>query len=174
MTKRLIFPILLLLPVLLLLLVGRGPARAWTPADIQLYNDNGDAHAYGAIFHQSDVVGSVLKAADANYPIRIQSVQARLYHYQGSTDSVQVRAVIYSIGPDGSPQTLLGASDPVQVTTFHPDEVSIPLPEPISLQAPQSFLAGIEYMSGVEGSTPSILFDSPPGDEVAGLQNSAG
>lgn len=160
MTKRLIFPILLLLPVLLLLLVGRGPAGAWAPMDVQLHNDNGEARSYGAFFAQSYVVGAVLRATDDDYPIQIRSVQARLYRFPGAVDSVQVRVVIYSIGADGSPQTLLGASDPVQVTTFHPDEVSIPLPEPISLQAPQSFLAGIEYMSGVEGSTPSILFDS--------------
>ena len=155
---RLLF--LLVLSSLVVLLAGWDHGQALAPAtEVQLHNDDGAATSYTAGLFQANIVGAVLRAEDANYPLAVQAVQSWLYLFDGAIASVRVRAVIYSVGANGRPATLLGASQPVTLTTFYPQEINIPLSTPVTLNSPQAFLAGIEYLSGDKGTTPSALFD---------------
>jgi len=144
--------------VLLVALPLFGSAIAVT---IQLQNDNDAASGYTSNARSCYVAGSVLEAAAHQYPLRVLSVDFSLYQFTGADPSAQVRAVVYSIGADGAPDVLLARSDPVEITTFYPDWVSISFTHTL-LYVPHagSFLVGLEYVDGTDGTTPSFLMDS--------------
>ena len=160
--QRPCIPLLILFLVsTIALLLGWRSVSAMTPAgEEQWRNDNGQANGYTSSLAQHYIVGSVLRGDDADYPVAIQSIQTMLYHFEGATASVRVRAVIYRIGENGRPGALLAASEPVVIEDFYPNWVRIDFSAPVVLNDPQAFLAGIEYLEGNVGSTPSALFDS--------------
>src|SRR6185436_6084439 len=59
---------------------------------------------------------------------------------------------------------LIGQSSVVTVTTFYPAWVSINLiPQNIIITTTQPFMAAIEYVNGVQGTTPGIAIDDQVG-----------
>jgi hypothetical protein len=149
---------LTLLGVVGLTLASMGQAA---PAEwIQLRNDSGTAEGYNTGMAEGYVVGAVLQGGDELFPIAVHSVQALFYrNFPYADPTAYVRAVVYRVGPDGRPAERLGESPPVTITTFYPTWVSLSLSEPVFLTEPQPFLAGIEYLDGVKGSTPCVLTD---------------
>ncbi len=128
---------------------------------VLLQNDSGTAEGYTEGMADDYVVASALRGGDNQYPLRVQKVQARFYRdFAGANNSVYARAVVYDVGANGYPQGLLAASAPMTITTFYPQFVDLALLEPVLLTEPQTFIAGIEYLSGVRGSTPSLLTDN--------------
>jgi YD repeat-containing protein len=130
-------------------------------AEVQLKNDNNTAGGYNGSWGAGDIVGAVLTPDQAMYPVQVLSVDFVLYNqFAGADDSATVRACIYST-LNGRPDTQLGCSDPITITTFIPFFVSVSLaPSEIIIHSPNSFMAAIEYSTGVEGSTPSALTDT--------------
>ena len=151
---------LLLISVLGTLGVAGSPAAK--PAElIQLRNDNGTADGYSTGMAEQYIVGAVLRGGTDLYPIAVHSVQALFYRGWAYADpTAYVRAVIYSIGTDGRPAELLGASAPTTINAFYPQWADLTLMTPVTLAESQPFLAGIEYLAGAKGSTPAILTDS--------------
>lgn len=143
------------------LLVGLAHGKALADSQ-QLRNDNGDAEGYTSGIRPGFVFGSVLQADSSAYPLRVQSVDVLLYRYfPGAATTALVRAGIWSIGPDGRPDALLGRSGVVAIDTFYPDWVSIPLTgTQVVLSSPAPFLAAIEYLDGAPGTIPSVMLDS--------------
>jgi len=135
-------------------------ATAEPQGTVLLQNDSGTAEGYSASMADDYVVASALRANDNQYPLRVQKVQAQFYrNFSGANSSVYVRAVVYAVNANGYPQELVAASVPMTITTFYPQFVDLPLLQPVLLMEPQTFVAGIEYLGGVMGSTPSFLTD---------------
>lgn len=151
----------LVLSFFILLLLGL-PIEEATAGTLQLKNDNDVSKAYISSIRPCWVFGSVLQAAPNQYPLRVLSVDFILYQdFQNAASSAQVRAVVFSIGADGRPDTLLARSETVTVTAFDPNWVSIPMTNTqIFLTNSESFLVGVEYVDGVAGTVPSVLMDS--------------
>lgn len=127
---------------------------------VLLQNDSGRAEGYSESMADDYVVASALRATDNQYPLLVQTVQAQFYrNFTGASTFAYVRAVVYEVGANGYPQALVGASAPMTITTFYPQFVDLPLLQPVLLATPQTFVAGIEYLDGVRGSTPSFLTD---------------
>lgn len=137
------------------------PAAEVTADTVQLKNDNGEAGGYTEGIRIDWVFGSVLQAADTQYPLRVLSVDFTLYRFQNAAESAQIRAVVFSVGADGKPDTLIARSETRTVTTFYPNWVSIPLTDTqIYLTGSAPFLVGVEYVTGASGANPSVLLDS--------------
>ena len=147
---------------LLVVLVLARPLANVAAGTEQLRNDNGQPEGYSESVRTGWVFGSVLRAADDRYPLRVLSVDTLLYRgFQGAAATALVRVGIWSIGADGRPAALLGRSEPVTVGTFYPAWVSIPLTNTqVVLSSPAPFLAGVEYLDGIAGTVPSVLIDS--------------
>lgn len=132
--------------------------RASTSALIQLSNDSGTPYWYYLGFTDGDQLGTVLSPdPEWYYPIQIMSVEVMIDYFDGSSDSYTVRAHIYSI-MDGVPGQKLGSSDPVEASTFYPDWLSIDLEDEDIFLDDDPFMVVIQYMDGVSGSTPSVLW----------------
>jgi hypothetical protein len=129
-------------------------------AQIQLKNDNNTAAGYAAFWQSGSMVGARLTPDSTMYPVHVRSVEFVLYKFSGATDTVQVRACIYTADISG-PGTNLGCSSGTTISTFSPYLVSLDLSsQNIIINSPDSFFAIIEYMNGINGSTPSTMTDS--------------
>lgn len=91
------------------------------------------------------------------YPMRLSDVQTILYDFEG-VGSVDIQVGIYleCSDPCDGPGTQIYLSDPVTVTTFYPNMVNIPLGDLVCLYEP--FFIVIEWASGIQGTTPSLLW----------------
>ena len=148
--------------IFVLLLLSLSLLEKVTATTVQLQNDNGEAAGYSGTISSCRVFGSVLQASADQYPLRLLSVDFTLYRdFAGAASSAQVRAVVYSIGADGYPDIMLAHTQPVTITTFYPEWVSIPLTHTyLFMTDSDPFLVGVEYVDGAEGTVPSILMDS--------------
>ena len=130
-----------------------------TAAQVQLSNDNDTPAGVSPLTQSGDVYGAVLTPDASMYPLRVLSVEFVLFRLPDWVDSVDVRVCIYAMD-NSIPDTQLGCSAPTTVTTFYPTFVSIKLPSEIILNSPDSFMAAVEFVTGAEGTTPSILLDT--------------
>jgi hypothetical protein len=132
-------------------------------AVVTLQNDSGIAASYGGEYKANSIVGAVLTPLTSQLPLRIQSVSVMLYRYPGAASSVQVRARVYAL-TNGVPSALLGQSAAVSVTTFYPAWASIDLSaQNIVITTAQPLMAAIEYVNGVQGTTPGVTLDDQVG-----------
>ncbi len=92
------------------------------------------------------------------YPYKIHDVQLYLYDFAGA-GTVDLIFNVYLTCQDScdGPGTKIYSSDPVTVTTFYPDMAEIVLPDVVCVFEP--FYIGVEWASGVAGSTPSFLME---------------
>jgi M6 family metalloprotease-like protein len=135
-----------------------GTPQACTPATFA--NDNGSPVGYSSNYQAGYLVGEVLAPDWTQYPIKLQSASFLLYRFAGAVASVTVRIRVYAIDA-GLPDLQLGQSDPVNVTTFYPNWMTIDLsPYNIVINNPDPFMVVVEYLDGTAGTTPSVLLDS--------------
>jgi len=139
------------------LLLVISPVKA---ALVQLRNDQGPPNNISTTWKPQDIAGSVLTPLPDMYPVKIEAVDFYLFtEFPGAASIALVRACIYSI-TQGEPGSLLGCSSPTEVTTFYPNFASISLSaNNIVIDAPNSFFTAVEYLSGTQGTIPSIVMD---------------
>jgi hypothetical protein len=97
-------------------------------------------------------------AAPHPFPFQLTDVEFMLFNHAG-VGSVLVDFGIWAVGsgPSQGPQERLWTSPTYTVSTFYPDWASVSLPDPVCASAP--FFFGIEYLSGEQGSIPSLAAD---------------
>jgi len=93
-----------------------------------------------------------------NYPFQLTDVKFYLYNFAG-VESVDVRFSVEIVCPDicDGPGIEIYKSPIYTITTFYPDIDSVFFPDTICLDKP--FFFNLEYMSGIPGSIPSVIFD---------------
>ena len=151
----------LLLPSRGLTVSQAAPPRSAT--SVLLKADSNLPIGYNDEWRAGDQTGTVLQASTLSYPLTVASVEAMLYTFPGASSQVTLRARVYAI-ENGAPGALLTSSEIVTRTLgVGPwmGWLTFDLPgDGLLLGDPQPFLAVIEYVSGVEGQTPSVVFDA--------------
>ncbi|NLG49301.1 MAG: DNRLRE domain-containing protein, partial [Chloroflexi bacterium] len=144
-------------------------AASTSSSDVLLQADSGISFGFSNRWAAGDRLGVVLRASDLQYPLTIKSVEGYVtwWHFQAqqSNDTVRMRAHIYAVN-GGVPTTLLGSSEEVLIDLSggNPQNwvrkwQAFPLTTPVVLETPKPFLAVVEYVSGTEGSAPSVVID---------------
>lgn len=141
--------------ILLSTLASAGP--------VQLKNDNGDFYQGSFVGRiEGDIDGAVFSPDPALFPITIQSVEFGFHRPRGAdhiSDSAEVRVQIYEV-VSGVPGDLLAESAPQTLAGFDVWH-SLPLPQPLTIDQPTSFMAAVKWESGTDAEpAPSVATDS--------------
>jgi hypothetical protein len=91
------------------------------------------------------------------YPLNLIEVKGAFYDFAGA-GTVDITVHVYDAGDICvGPGVELYSFD-ATVTTFYPDEASIPVPELMCIE--DDFFLAVEYQSGATGTIPCLLFDN--------------
>ncbi len=95
-----------------------------------------------------------------NYPFQLTDVEFYLYNFAGA-GACSVRFSVEVVCPDicDGPGIEIYKSPIYIITTFFPDPVTIYFPVGDTICLDKPFFFNLEYMSGIVGSIPSVLFD---------------
>ncbi|MCD6518341.1 MAG: hypothetical protein J7M05_00250, partial [Anaerolineae bacterium] len=117
---------------------------------------------YGGLksWKQGDQAGVVLQASILQYPLQVQQIECYIMALpESASRTVVLRGHIYALS-EGSPGALLGSTRPLTITLGNsPAWVSLVFPTEVLIPSAQAFFAAVEYLSGSEGDTPSLVFD---------------
>jgi len=123
-----------------------------------LQMDSGIPYGYLTSWKQGDQAGVVLQASILQYPLQVQQIECYMTAISASR-TVVLRGHIYALSEEG-PGALLGSTRPLTVTLgSSPTWVSLVFPTEVLIPSPQPFFAAVEYLSGTEEDTPSLVFD---------------
>jgi hypothetical protein len=128
-----------------------------------LIQDEGAVASYFGQYAAGDAIAKYFDPSvyceDPVYPYKIHDVEFLLYDPWG-TGTVDIIIDVHVVCEDScdGPGTRIYQSDPITVTDFYPNWVHLDLPEQVCVFEP--FFLSLEYASGVQGATPSFLFDS--------------
>ena len=135
-----------------------GPA----PADTLLQLDTNYSGSYCTSFKAGDQVGVVLQASSLQYPLVVRSIVSNIYCFAPSMTTVRLRGHVYAMD-GGTPGTLLGSSEVIDedlgqigVERWVSFDLSA---ASVQISDPRPVLVAVEYVSGTEGQTPSIVSD---------------